>query len=150
VKDYGLDNRAIEVRSPAEARVFSSSLCVQTALSPTQPPVQWAKGVLYPGVKRGRDVTPVEPEFGLKSHLSHRINSKEIRFKPSSFRNQMRRVTTTQHQPDQQVTVWVLSVCNSVNLVIHRTMHTPLLHLHLISVLADTSDKDDLVYMILC
>jgi hypothetical protein len=30
VYDYGLDNRAIEVRSPAEAKDFSSSLCVQT------------------------------------------------------------------------------------------------------------------------
>jgi hypothetical protein len=30
VSGYGLDDRAIEVRSPAEARGFSSSLCVQT------------------------------------------------------------------------------------------------------------------------
>jgi hypothetical protein len=30
VSDYGLDDRAIEVRSPAEAKDFSSSLCVQT------------------------------------------------------------------------------------------------------------------------
>jgi hypothetical protein len=28
--DYGLDDRAIGVRSPAEAEDFSSSLCVQT------------------------------------------------------------------------------------------------------------------------
>jgi hypothetical protein len=27
---YGLDDRAIGVRSPAEAKYFSSSLCVQT------------------------------------------------------------------------------------------------------------------------
>jgi hypothetical protein len=30
VSDYGLDDRAIEVRSPTEADNFSSSLCVQT------------------------------------------------------------------------------------------------------------------------
>jgi hypothetical protein len=30
VSGYGLDDRAIEVRSPAEAKDFSSSFCVQT------------------------------------------------------------------------------------------------------------------------
>jgi hypothetical protein len=30
VSDYGLDDRAIEFRSPAAAKDFSSSLCVQT------------------------------------------------------------------------------------------------------------------------
>jgi hypothetical protein len=30
VSDYGLDNRAIEVRFPAESKDFSSILCVQT------------------------------------------------------------------------------------------------------------------------
>jgi hypothetical protein len=30
VSDYGLDDRAIGVRSPAGAKNFSSSLCVQT------------------------------------------------------------------------------------------------------------------------
>jgi hypothetical protein len=30
VSDYGLDNRAIGVRSPAGAKDFSSNLCVQT------------------------------------------------------------------------------------------------------------------------
>jgi hypothetical protein len=30
VSDYGLDDRAIDVRSPAEAKDFSSNLCVQT------------------------------------------------------------------------------------------------------------------------
>jgi hypothetical protein len=30
VSGYGLDDRAIEVRSPADAKDFSSNLCVQT------------------------------------------------------------------------------------------------------------------------
>jgi hypothetical protein len=30
VSDYGLDDRAVEIRSPVEAKDFSSSLCVQT------------------------------------------------------------------------------------------------------------------------
>jgi hypothetical protein len=53
VSDYGLDDRAIGVRSPTGAKDFSSSLCVQR---PTQPPVQWVPGVLSPGVKRVRGV----------------------------------------------------------------------------------------------
>jgi hypothetical protein len=56
VSDYGLDDLAIEVRSPAGAEDFSSSPCVQT-LGPTQPPIQWVPGVLSPGEKRGRGVT---------------------------------------------------------------------------------------------
>jgi hypothetical protein len=34
MSDYGLDDRAIEVRSPAGAKDFSSSLCVQTDSGP--------------------------------------------------------------------------------------------------------------------
>jgi hypothetical protein len=44
VSDYGLDDRAIEVRSPTGAEDFSSSPC------------QWVLGVLSPGVKHGRGV----------------------------------------------------------------------------------------------
>jgi hypothetical protein len=58
VSGYGLDDRAIEVRSPAGAKDFSFSLCVQTGSGPPpQPPIQWVTGVLSPGVKRGRGVT---------------------------------------------------------------------------------------------
>jgi hypothetical protein len=46
---YEVDDRAIEVRSPAGTKEVSSSLCVQTGLEPTQPPVQWVLGVLSPG-----------------------------------------------------------------------------------------------------
>jgi hypothetical protein len=52
VSDYGLDDRAIGVRSPAGAKEFFSltSVC-RPALRPTQPPVQWVPGVLSPGGK---------------------------------------------------------------------------------------------------
>jgi hypothetical protein len=48
VSDYGLDDRAIEVRSPTGAEDFSSSPCVQTAYYPM------GTGGSFPGVKRGR------------------------------------------------------------------------------------------------
>jgi hypothetical protein len=57
VSGHGLDDRTIEVRSMAEARDFSSNLCVQTGSGATQPPVQWVPVVLSPGVKRGWGVT---------------------------------------------------------------------------------------------
>jgi hypothetical protein len=49
VSDYGLDDGDIGVRSPSGAKDFSSNLCVQKALMPTQPPVQWVPGVLSEG-----------------------------------------------------------------------------------------------------
>jgi hypothetical protein len=57
VSDYGLDDRAIEVRSPTEAEDFSSSPCVQTGSGAHPASIQWVPGVLSLGVKRGRGVT---------------------------------------------------------------------------------------------
>jgi hypothetical protein len=54
VSGYGLGDRAIEVRSPAEAKDFSSSLCASGA-HPASCPM--GTGVLFPGVNRGRCVT---------------------------------------------------------------------------------------------
>jgi hypothetical protein len=53
VSDYGPDDR---VRSPTGAEDFFLAPASRTALGPTQPPIQWLPGVLYPGVKRGRGV----------------------------------------------------------------------------------------------
>jgi hypothetical protein len=57
VSDYGLDDRAIGVRSPAGAKDFSSSLCVQTGSGAHPASCTMGTGVLSPGVKRGRGVT---------------------------------------------------------------------------------------------
>jgi hypothetical protein len=54
VSDYGLDDRAIEVRSAAEARDFSSSLCVWTGSEAHPGSCTMGTGVLSPGVKRCR------------------------------------------------------------------------------------------------
>jgi hypothetical protein len=63
VSDYGLDDRAIGVRSPAGAKDFSLSSVSRPARRPTQPPVQWVPGVLSPGVKArpGRDADHSPP-----------------------------------------------------------------------------------------
>jgi hypothetical protein len=57
VSDYGLDDRAIEVRSPQGQRNFPLTSVSRPALGSTQPPVQWVPGVLSSGVKArpGRD-----------------------------------------------------------------------------------------------
>jgi hypothetical protein len=57
VSDYGLDDRAIEVRSPAGTKDFSSSLCVQTGSGAHPVSCTMVPGVLSLGVKRGRGVT---------------------------------------------------------------------------------------------
>jgi hypothetical protein len=50
VSGYGLDDRAIEVRFPAETKGFFPLASVsRAALRPTQPPVQWVPAVLFRG-----------------------------------------------------------------------------------------------------
>jgi hypothetical protein len=44
VSNYGLDNRAIEIRSPAGAKDLSLASASRPVLGPTQPPVQWVPG----------------------------------------------------------------------------------------------------------
>jgi hypothetical protein len=68
VSNYGLDDRAIEVRSLAEAKDFPLDSVSRQALRSTQPPVQWVPGVLSPGVKRGQGVT-----LTTHSHLVSRL-----------------------------------------------------------------------------
>jgi len=51
VSDYGLDNRAIGVRSPAGAEDFSSSLCVQTGSGAHPASCTMGAGGPFPGSK---------------------------------------------------------------------------------------------------
>jgi hypothetical protein len=49
--DYGLDDRAIEVRSPTEAEDFSSSPCVQTGSGAHPASYPMGTGGSFPGSK---------------------------------------------------------------------------------------------------
>jgi hypothetical protein len=63
VSDYGLDDRAIGVRSPAGADDFSSSLCVQTSSEAHPASCTMGTGGPFPGVKArpGRDADHSPP-----------------------------------------------------------------------------------------
>jgi hypothetical protein len=63
VSDYGLDDRAIEVRSPAEAKDFSPSLCVQTGSGAHPASCTMGTGGPFPGAKTrpGRDADHSPP-----------------------------------------------------------------------------------------
>jgi hypothetical protein len=56
VSDYGLDDRAIRVRSRQGQRIFPLASESRPDLGLTQPPVQWVLGVLSPG--RDADHSP--------------------------------------------------------------------------------------------
>jgi hypothetical protein len=49
---------------------FSSSLCVQPALEPTQAPTQWVPGVLSPGAKAWPGCDSEHPPLDLTSRMS--------------------------------------------------------------------------------
>jgi hypothetical protein len=57
LSDYILDDRAIEVRSPAGAKDFSSNLCVQTGSGAHTASCTMDTGGPFPGAKRVRGVT---------------------------------------------------------------------------------------------
>jgi hypothetical protein len=77
VSGYGLDDRAIRVRSPAVSeRIFPLASVSRPALGPTQPSVQRVPGVLSPGLKRCRSVTlTTHPHLVPRSRMSRRYNS---------------------------------------------------------------------------
>jgi hypothetical protein len=58
MSDYGLDDRAIGVRSPARAKDFSCNLCVQTGSGAHPSSCIMGTGDPFPGGKAwpGRDV----------------------------------------------------------------------------------------------
>jgi hypothetical protein len=53
MSDYGLDDRAIGVRSPAGAKDFFSILCVQTGSEAHPASCTMGTGVPFPGGKAG-------------------------------------------------------------------------------------------------
>jgi hypothetical protein len=63
VSDYGLDDRAIRVRSPAGANDFSSSLCVQTGSGAHPASCTMGTGGPFPRdkVRPGRDADHSPP-----------------------------------------------------------------------------------------
>jgi hypothetical protein len=63
VSDYGLDDRAIEVRSPIGAEDFSSSPCVQTGSEAHPASYPMGTGGPFPGGKArpGRDADHSPP-----------------------------------------------------------------------------------------
>jgi hypothetical protein len=63
VSDYGLDDRAIGVRSPAGAKGFSCSLCVQTGSGVHPASCTMGTGGPFPGGKArpGRDADHSPP-----------------------------------------------------------------------------------------
>jgi hypothetical protein len=64
VFDYGLDDRAIGVQSPADAKDFSCNLCVQSSSEADPAFCPMGTGSPFPGVKRGRGVTlPLIPIY---------------------------------------------------------------------------------------
>jgi hypothetical protein len=62
VSGYGLDNQAMAVRSPAEAKDFPSRPCVQTGSGDHSASCPTGTGGLSRGLKRGRGVTDHSPE----------------------------------------------------------------------------------------
>jgi hypothetical protein len=71
-----LDDRAIEVRSPAEARDFSSNLCVQTGSGAHPASCTMGTGVLSSGVKRCRGVAlTTHPHLVPRSWMSRSYTS---------------------------------------------------------------------------
>jgi hypothetical protein len=62
VSDYGLDDRAIGVRFPAEAKDFSCSLCVQTGSGAHPASCTMGTGGPFPGGKSADGALPgIEP-----------------------------------------------------------------------------------------
>jgi hypothetical protein len=63
VSGHGLDDRAIEVQSPAEAKDFSCSLCVQTGSGAHPVSSTMGTGGPFPGGKArpGRDAEHLPP-----------------------------------------------------------------------------------------
>jgi hypothetical protein len=76
VSNYGLDDRAIGVRSPARTKDFSSNHCVQTGSVAHPASCTMGTGGPFPGAKRSRGVTLTNhPHLVPKSRMSRSYTS---------------------------------------------------------------------------
>jgi hypothetical protein len=76
VSDYRLNDRAIEVRSPADAKDISFNLCVQTGSGAHPASCTMGTGGPFLGVKRGRGVTlTTHPHLVPRSRMSRSYTS---------------------------------------------------------------------------
>jgi hypothetical protein len=76
VSDYGLDDRAIGVRSSAGAKDFSFNLCVQTGSEAHPASCRMGTGGTFPGAKRGRGVKlTTHPHLVPRSRMSRSYTS---------------------------------------------------------------------------
>jgi hypothetical protein len=76
VSDYGLDDRAIGVRSPARAKDFSSILCVQTGSEAHLASCPMGTGGPFPGGKARAGVTlTTHPHLVPRSRMSRSYTS---------------------------------------------------------------------------
>jgi hypothetical protein len=76
VSDYGLDDRAIGVRSPAGSKDLSSNLCVQTGSEAQPASCTMRTGGPFPGAKCGRGVTlTTHPHLVPRSVMSRSYTS---------------------------------------------------------------------------
>jgi hypothetical protein len=74
--DCRLDDRVIEVRSPEEAKDYSSSLCVQTSSEAYPAPCPMSTVCPFQGLKRCRGVTPTtHPHLMPRSTVSKSYTS---------------------------------------------------------------------------
>jgi hypothetical protein len=71
VSEYGLDDQAIGVRSPAKAKDFSHNLCVQTGSEAHPASYTMGTGDPFPGEKRSQGVTlTTHPHLVPRSRMS--------------------------------------------------------------------------------
>jgi hypothetical protein len=77
VSDYGLEDRAIGVRSPTEVKDFSSSLCVQTGSGPNPASCTMGTGGPFPGGKSaaGGVMLTTHPHLVPRSWMSRSYTS---------------------------------------------------------------------------
>jgi hypothetical protein len=109
---YGLNDRSIKVRPPAEAKGFFSVASVsRPALGPT--PVQWVPGVLSSGLKHGQGVTlTTHPYLVSRSRMSRSCTSSP----PSAF------VAINGKYMNSSRIYWTFCISHPIE-VPHRTRH---------------------------